>query len=154
MAAVRWEGININLTLSLFCFQIQCIDYGQRQAKVSVVAAAALKHHVSTLGGQRWDTLTHPLVWMEFWTAKMWFGRQIRSVDFEEARPCEWRVPHEWYCGIPFGIETPCGVVLINVPHVVVESNEIGHLLFHFSFTIISFVLSFYHIVAFVFVTL
>lgn len=66
MAAVRWEGININLTLSLFCFQIQCIDYGQRQAKVSVVATAALKHHVSTLGGQRWDTLTHPLVWMEF----------------------------------------------------------------------------------------
>ena len=33
-----------------------CMNYGQRQAKVSVAGAATLKQHVPTIGGQGWDS--------------------------------------------------------------------------------------------------
>lgn len=53
------------LLLALALFQIQCIDYGQRQAKLSVAGVAALKQHVPPFRGQLWDTLTHLISWVQ-----------------------------------------------------------------------------------------
>lgn len=59
---MRGHYITLELAIFFIFFQIECINYGQRQAKLSVAATAALKQNVPPLVGQGRATLTHPLV--------------------------------------------------------------------------------------------
>ena len=101
-----------------------CMNYGQRQAKVSVAGAATLKQHVPTIGGQGWDS-AHSLIFTlsheghdhkekTLLDSQDAVGREIRSVGFKEGQREHAHVNGGSLLRVGHGKAWPCGSHFFN----------------------------------------